>query len=272
METVRGLERGLTVLKALDAVPGMALRDLHRQTGLPKPTLLRILSTLESHGYVRRRMADGSWRRTARMAESTKSILHNLLMDAGGEVLDELCREISWPSDLAVYDRGEMHILDTSRRMTPFVINMTGVGYRVPMLQTGLGRAWLAFCPDAEREAILAELAKSKRPFDRLVHEPGYVQAVIEETRAKGYGLRAAGFTLRAKGEEKTDGIGVPVLMGGRVIACISFVWTLPALNEKKVTKVYLKRLLEAASRIGAEVEQQMNARGLYPRGPESSR
>lgn len=271
METVRGLERGLTVMKALDGAPGMALRDLHRQTGLPKPTLLRILSTLESHGYVRRRMADGSWRRTARMVETQQSVLRNLLMDVGGEVLDELCRDISWPSDLAVYDRGEMLILDTSRSKTPFVINMTGVGYRVPMLQTGLGRAWLAFCLDAEREAILAELAKSKRPFDRLVHEPDYVKAAIEETRAKGYGLRAAGFTLRAKGEEKTDGIGVPVMIGGRVIACISFVWTLPALNEKKVVKLYLKRLFDAAARIGAEVERQLDARGLYRR-EESSR
>jgi IclR family mhp operon transcriptional activator len=204
------------------------------------------------------------------MGESSKSILHNLLMDVGGEALGELCREISWPSDLAVYDRGEMHILDTSRSKTPFVINMTGVGYRVPMLQTGLGRAWLAFCPAAEREAILADLAKSKRPFDRLVHEPGYVRAVIEETRAKGYGLRAAGFTLRAKGEEKTDGIGVPVLMGGRVIACISFVWTLPALNEQKVVKLYLKRMFEVAARIGKEVERRMSARGLQR--PDSSR
>lgn len=272
METVRGLERGLTVLKALDAAPGMALRDLHRQTGLPKPTLLRILSTLESHGYVRRRMADGSWRRTARMAESAKSILHNFLMDAGAEVLEELCREISWPSDLAVYDRGEMQILDTSRSKSPFVINMTGIGYRVPMLQTGLGRAWLAFCPDSEREAILADLAKSKRPHDRLVHEAGYVQTIIAETRARGYGTRVPGFTLRVRGEEKTDGIGVPVMMGGRVIACISFIWSLPALNEKKVVKIYLKRVLEAAARIGEEVGQQMAARGLYPRGPDSSR
>ncbi len=261
-ETIRGLERGLKVLKALNET-GLALRELHGRTGLPKPTLLRILSTLENHGYVRRRMADGSWRRTTRMAGPPQTVLPNLLMDVGGVVLNELCQQISWPSDLAIYDRGEMHILDTSRTRTPFLINMTGVGYRVPMLQTGLGRAWLSFCPDAEREAILADLALSKRPHDRLVHETEHVQAIIAETRAKGYGTRAPGFTLRVTGEEKTDGIAVPVMMGGRVIACVSFVWALSALNEEKVVKLYLARLFEAAKRIGSEVERQMNSRGL---------
>jgi IclR family mhp operon transcriptional activator len=69
-ETMRGLERGLSVLRALERTEGLALRDLHRETKLPKPTLLRILLTLEENGYARRRLTDGAWRRAARKSET----------------------------------------------------------------------------------------------------------------------------------------------------------------------------------------------------------
>lgn len=257
-ETMRGLERGLSVLKALERTESLALRDLHRETKLPKPTLLRILSTLEDNGYARRRLTDGSWRRAARKSETPQSQMHDLLLDVGSEVLDDLCQRIAWPSDLAVYHRGMMHILETTRKRTPFVVNMTGIGYRVPMLQTGLGRAWLAFCSEAERERILAELRRSDSPFDRAAREPETVAAILDETRRKGYGTRVPGFTLRAEGEDKTNGVAVPVMMRGNVIACISFVWAISALNEQAVVKRYLAKVQAAASRVGYEIEKRL--------------
>jgi IclR family mhp operon transcriptional activator len=259
-ETMRGLERGLSVLRALERTDGLALRDLHRETQLPKPTLLRILSTLEENGYARRRITDGSWRRAARRSETPQSLMHDLLLDVGGEVLDDLCSRIAWPSDLAVYHRGMMHILETTRRKTPFAVNMTGIGYRVPMLQTGLGRAWLAFSAEADREKIVTELCRSENPFDRAAREPEAVAAIVEETRRKGYGTRVPGFTLRAAGEDKTNGVAVPVMMRGRVIACISLVWTISALNEQTVVKRYLAKVQAAASRVGYEIEKRLPA------------
>jgi IclR family mhp operon transcriptional activator len=59
--TIRGLERGLKVLKALRANAVSTLQDVHVATGLPKPSLLRILRTLEREGLVRRRLADGRY-------------------------------------------------------------------------------------------------------------------------------------------------------------------------------------------------------------------
>lgn len=257
-ETMRGLERGLSVLRALERSEGLALRELHRETGLPKPTLLRILSTLEENGYARRRMADGTWRHAARRSETPQSFMRDLLLDIGGEVLDELCQRIAWASDLAVYHRGMMHILETTRRKTPFVMNMTGIGYRVPMLQTGLGRAWLAFSTPAERAKIVAELCRSENPFDRAAHEAETVAAIVEETRQKGYGARVPGFTLRAEGEDRTNGVAVPVMTHGHVIACISLVWTKSAINEQTVVKRYLAKVQAAASRLGYEIEQRL--------------
>jgi IclR family transcriptional regulator, mhp operon transcriptional activator len=57
-KAIRSLERGLQVLKALNATPISSLQDVYRLTQIPKPTLLRILHTLEQSGVVSRRLTD----------------------------------------------------------------------------------------------------------------------------------------------------------------------------------------------------------------------
>lgn len=256
-DTLRGLERGLQVLDALDAGDGFALRELHRTTGLPKSTLLRILATLEARGYARRRIADGAWRRAAR--RSSPRAPQEFLLDIGSDVLARLCRKITWPSDLAVYDNGTMMILETTRKKTPYAINWTGIGYRVPMLQTGLGRAWIAYCSEEERDTIVAELSASESPFDRAARNPELIEALIAETRERGYGSREAGFTLRKAGEEKTDGFAVPVMVRSGIVACINVTWLVSAFDLQTAVKRYLPHVKRAAAEIGGEIDRKLS-------------
>jgi IclR family mhp operon transcriptional activator len=256
-DTLRGLERGLQVLDALSVSSGMTLRELHCNTNLPKPTLLRILATLEARGYVRRRIADGVWRRSAR--RSDPGSLQGLLLDVGSGVLDELCQRIRWPSDLAIYDDGSMVIIETTRKKTPYLINWTGVGYRIPILQTGLGRAWLSYCSEEERENILSDLRNSVSPFDRAANNPQLIDQLIVETRQQGYGTRVAGFTLRKVGEEKTDGFAVPVLVGGRIVGCLNVTWLVSALDLQTAVSRYLPEVQAAAERIGNEIDAKLS-------------
>jgi IclR family mhp operon transcriptional activator len=264
-DTLRGLERGLQVLDALSISSGMTLRELHCNTNLPKPTLLRILTTLEARGYVRRRIADGVWRRSARRSETGS--LQGLLLDVGSGVLDDLCQRLRWPSDLAVYDEGSMMIIETTRKKTPYDINWTGVGYRIPMLQTGLGRAWLSYCSDEEREAILSELRVSSSPFDRAANNPQLIDQVIGETRAQGYGTRVQGFTLRSIGEEKTDGFAVPVIARDRIVGCMNVTWLTSALDQQTAVMRYLGDVKTAAAKIGEEIDRKFSLNAVHPSG-----
>ena len=58
---IAAVERALQVLGAFRGAPRQTLSELSQRTGLFKSTLLRILSTLERHGYVIR-LADGRYR------------------------------------------------------------------------------------------------------------------------------------------------------------------------------------------------------------------
>ena len=62
VKTIRALERGLDVLESFQIHPTCTLQDIHRTTQIPKPTLLRILETLQRAGVVTRRLGDGRYR------------------------------------------------------------------------------------------------------------------------------------------------------------------------------------------------------------------
>src|SRR5436305_501954 len=59
VKTIQALERGIAVMAALREMRAASLHDLHLNTGIPKPTLTRILYTLYRQGLVWQRMADG---------------------------------------------------------------------------------------------------------------------------------------------------------------------------------------------------------------------
>jgi IclR family mhp operon transcriptional activator len=255
---MRTLERGLAVLDALGDHDGLTLQSLHDRTALPKSTLLRVLATLEKTGHARRRIADRSWRRTALRSSSPASAIQDQLIDIGGEVLDEMCGKLAWPSDLAVYHDGAMEILETTRRRSPYVINRLAIGFRIPVLLSGLGRAWLAFCSDEEREAIVTDLIASNDASDRIAQDPAFVNALIAETRAKGYGVRAGGYSIRRSTvEDKTSGIALPLYLKGRIVACINLVWVLTAFDEAAFVSRYLLELRAAAECIETRLELQ---------------
>ena len=61
VKSITALSQGVLVLQRPHATGALTLADLHRQTGIPKATLLRILRTLGESGAVWQRMVDGAW-------------------------------------------------------------------------------------------------------------------------------------------------------------------------------------------------------------------
>lgn len=253
-DAVRALSRGLDVLDALATRDGMALRDLHRITRLPKPTLLRLLSTLERHGYVSQRLADGCWRRTSRGRLSAASEAKEQLLDCSTAALHDLCRDVIWPSDVGVYRDGTIEIIESNRALTPLPIARVPIGLRVSLLGSGLGRAWLAYCGDAERRQAIADAChvadRSTRAGAGLRRN---IEAVLEHTRQKGYGCRAA-TGVSAPAGQGDIGIAVPILSTGRLLGCVNIVWRSTAMSEAVFAGRYLPRLQQAAAAIGAQI------------------
>src|SRR4029077_11879440 len=122
-----------------------------------------------------------------------------------------------------------MEIAETSQTRSPFLIAISGIGYRVNWLLSGVGRAYLAFCPDKEREAILQRIVNSDKPEDRLARDRKRLDKILTETRQRVYGARATTFGGELYGAPpKDDGlaaIALPLLDRARVHGSINILW-----------------------------------------------
>jgi IclR family mhp operon transcriptional activator len=185
--------------------------------------------------------------------------------EAAAPVLHHLCQKVLWPSDLAVPAGNHLERRETSRSLSPLHIpsplhQSSRVGQPLCWLLTGLGRAYLAFCPASERERILARLRRSNKPEDRLAGDPRRLERILAETRARGFAGRDPVFSGGFYGEPPTDdglaGMAVPLLDGPRVHGAINLLWIRGAFTVEEFAARYLSDLQAAAQEIVASLHE----------------
>ncbi len=69
VKSINALARALDVLQLLQSSGALTLAELHRLTGIPKASLLRILKTLMERCVTLRRMFDNVWVLSFSLAE-----------------------------------------------------------------------------------------------------------------------------------------------------------------------------------------------------------
>jgi IclR family mhp operon transcriptional activator len=201
-------------------------------------------------GYVRRR-SDGEGYAPTILVRSLSDGFNDetWVRAAALPVMEALQKEIVWPTDIASYFDDAMYLRETTRRHSPLTIDTARVGLRLPMLSSATGRAYLAFCSDAERAAIVDRLRRSRLADDALARDGRYVSNLVTMTRRKGYGER--------HGEifPKTGAIAVPVKHGERVVCCLNISFIASALTPAEAAARYLDPLKAAARRIERQLD-----------------
>jgi IclR family mhp operon transcriptional activator len=254
--TVRGLERGLDLLRVIERRNAPTAADLHRETLLPKPTLTRLLRTLEQKGFIWRSQSDGCYRLSHQKHGSAQMPpAGERLASVSGPVLDELCEAVRWPSDVSVRNKTFMQLCETSRNRSYFTLNRLEIGYRINMLMSAPGRANLAWCSAREKGSILSQLKKDPGMGRDLLERPEALEAMLEATRERGYAVRDSswgGDYSRPK-SDFDDGLGaiaVPILVDRKVLGCVNLVWIGRLFTPEKIAASHVSRLQLAAHRI----------------------
>lgn len=250
-ESLRGVMRTIAVLRALNESNGARVSDIARTTGIPRPSLYRILETLCALGYLRRREDDERYELT---------IMVRMLSDGFSDepwvrsiaqpVMEALQREIVWPTDIATFFGNAMYLRETTRRHSPLTIDTATVGLRLPMLLSATGRTYLAFCTEAERKAIIDNLRRSPVAEDKQARDANHVRNLIVTTRKRGYGERHGEIFA------KTGAIAVPIMRGKHVMACLNISFIASALTAREAATRYLPQLWAAAHEIEEKLAQ----------------
>lgn len=263
-KTIRALERGLEVMQFLQHKRAATLNDIYKSTGLPRPTLLRILRTLELGGLVRRGIGDGLYRNSFKLQRLAENLDESdRLAEIVAPTLDKMCQRVLWPSDLCVLREGAelyMEIKETSRPSSPFMVNRVSIGQQINLPLSAVGRAYLAFCSDDERERILTRLAESDDPTNQLVRNRDRFESTLEDVRRQGYALRDPIYVhghrgVTPFGDGRLQAIAVPILSREAVCGAVTLVWLRSAMEIEEFVARHLPDLQDAARVINEELE-----------------
>jgi IclR family mhp operon transcriptional activator len=257
VKTIRALDRGLEVLLYLHQARAASLHDLYLATDLPKATLTRLLVTLEKRGLVWQRLADGAYMASHRLQPRVAQLSdENYLVEVAAPVMERLCRKVNWPSVLAVPRLDCMEVIETNRPKSYFSHVPVGpIGFRVNMLRSASGRAYIAFCNESERQAMLQRLVASNEPGNFMARQPVMVERLLDETRRLGYGNRTPDFgghfdQTRREWNDDRDSIAVPIWAGDEVIAALNLTWMHKVATIPQIVKAHLPELTAAAREI----------------------
>jgi IclR family mhp operon transcriptional activator len=264
VKTIRALERGLEVLECLHKARSASLHDLHLATGLPKATITRVVVTLEKRGLIWQRIHDGAYMSSHTFQPRPPQMNdENFLVEVASPVMERLCTKVNWPSTLNVPRLDYMEVIETNRPKSYFShIQIGPIGFRINMLRSASGRAYLAFCSDSERAAVLQRLTASSEPGNYLAHHPSMLAEVIAETQKRGYGVRAADFgghfdKTRREFDDNRDSIAVPVWAASEVVAVLNLTWMHKSATVAQTVKTHLAALTQASQEITEKLMAQ---------------
>jgi len=235
--------RALQILRALNRQPVSTVDAIHKHTAIPKPTIVRLLQTLEADGLVRRAPQYGAYYLTSEVT-ALASGYHSepRIVEASAAVCDALTQDLKWPVSVAVHDGDAMIVRYSTIPHSPLSFFHSTINMRLSLVSQALGRAYLAFCGNTEQDALIELLARSSN--EPVAGQEVAVRRMLSEVRERGYALRDP----RVRPESST--IAVPIFEGPRVVATIGLTWFSSALDVEQAVARFLPPLRQASSDI----------------------
>ena len=198
------LARGLSLVEAFgpeDLWLGNA--ELARRTGLSKPTVSRLSSTLIELGYLVRG-DEGRFRPGVRLLALAYPVLRAFtIRQVARPLMMDVAREIRGAVSLATVDRLSLIYIESARSPDPHPLSPE-VGNNAPLIQTAIGRALLAQLDEASRKKLL-ERARLESPELWKRHHAKVTRA-LQDCARQGFCLSFGDFN------PNVHAVGVPLL------------------------------------------------------------
>lgn len=183
-DTVVALERGIAVLHCfLHGPTALSHGDIVRRTGIPKPTVTRLVATLMVRGYLRQIRGE-RYTLGPCVTSLARAFLSGLdVRETARPFMTELADRFNASTYLAVRDQAEMVVIEACRSRSTMLLSRLDVGSRVPLTISALGRAYLASLDGPGRSALLRQAAGPRRSIERALRDAaahGYCVSVRE--------------------------------------------------------------------------------------------
>jgi IclR family mhp operon transcriptional activator len=266
-ESIRSVERAIEILQSLNRRPLSNLRDLHHDTGIPKPSIVRLLRTLEAKGLAAPGPGFGSYQLLSRVKSLASGFHHEpQIVEIAQERMIEFTRKEGWPLSLALLEMDAMVVRACTIRFTALSLERAAIGRRLSLLTHAMGRAYLAWSSPNHR-AILLSLLRDHQPGDCAMQDPAALEALFTNIRQQGFALRDPLVNPRSAT------MAVPLFENGRILATLGFTWITAAMTVEQARQRYLPGLKQMSLEISRALDgERPAAGGEWRAGPEARR
>lgn len=237
------LERGLAVIRAFgDGRASLGAADVARLTGMSRAAARRCLHTLTVLGYAT--SADGAFTLTPAVLNLGYAFLgSNALARVAEPVLARIAEQLHESSSVAVLDGDD--VVYVARVATRRILSIgLAVGSRLPAACTSMGRAILAFEPEADRRRFVSRVSLKRYTVHTIV-EKAALRAELERVRRQGYAL------VDEELEIGLRSLAVPILdAGGLAVGAINVGVHVARVDRAGLIDTWLPVLREGAAEI----------------------
>ena len=247
-DTVSALERGIAVLRCFsESRRTLTSTELSKLTGVPRPTVARLASTLVTLGFLQQSPDGERYMLGPGVVSLARVFLSGLDVRAVARPrMQAMAETVGGSVYLAVPDGMDMVLIEACRPRSTMLAPRLDVGSRAPMANSALGRAYLWALPAAERERVIESL-RMARGSDWAALEPGLMRALADADQL-GYTISAGEF------HREINSVSVPLIgPGGEVMALncgtAAFVFT-----EQHLREVIAPQLLALAQALAADI------------------
>lgn len=186
VQGAQSFARSIGVLQRIaDAGDPLSRAELVRQCELTRPTLYRIIASLEAEGLIEA-TRDNRYRLGGRLVNLARLALHqNDVRKIAAPVLSQLRDATGETVHLAILSGDELVYIDKIESHQA-VRMASSIGTRVPMHSTGVGKAYLSALPVAEANALIDRLALPAIT-KYTTTDPEKLKKAVAKARKQGY-------------------------------------------------------------------------------------
>jgi len=152
---VQAVTKALEILAQLNRGGLETVGGLHLKTGIPKPTVVRLLQTLVAAGYVHRDEKTRGYHVTSAIKQLSSGF-HGAprVLEIARPFADQLTKEILWPCAVCTLDLDAVVINYSTIPDSPVSPFHASLGRRLSLGGRALGRAYVCFCPPEEQQIL----------------------------------------------------------------------------------------------------------------------
>lgn len=250
---IRAITRGLSVLQAVNRGGSITMMEIARTSQVPYPTACRIVQTLLHEGMIEREPARKRYRATA-LVQSLASGYHDdsHLVEVARPHIEALTDKLLWPISITSRVGAHMMVRDSTHTRTSLTLNNYYPGFTLPIMECSSGKAYMAFCSDAERGHLLDGLRTIEGAAEKMATLLLSNDNLLREVRSQGYATQSRNAYTANPG--KTSSIAVPLFRGEEVVGAITIIFFSVAMTMEKAVAQFVSPLSATARTISAEL------------------